>query len=208
MVVVSIYEDTVLKRGNEYNSIRDNLIFEHALGIGYYGRENSILVIPNTVTNTTGPTDLNGMTHLFYNEFSVGYDSLDKISRKLIKHLNDNNKITFPEKGIFGLNLLSDKTIEITPGNYSFSSIIPKSQRLKVKFSPSTGIEWYMNMMHITQFILGDFINNSRIIENKPQESKEYDAEFNIIKGIGEIKIDFYEDNKIIKSNKIKVISN
>lgn len=208
MVVVSTYEDKVVKRGIEYNSIRDNLIFEYALGIDYYGREKSVLVIPNNVKNPTGPTDLMGMTHLMFNKDSNGYDSLDAIIEKLINHLNVNNAIKYPDEGLFGKNLLSYNLKVITPGIYSFKATVPLLKKLKIKFSPDSNISWSFDVAHCTQFIFNDIFENSRIFMNKPYDGKEYDALFRINNSPGGITIDYYDgDNIINKKNNCTAIN-
>jgi len=209
MVVVSTFEDRTIKRGEEFNSIRDNLIFEHALGIGYFGRENSILVIPDYVKNTTGPTDLSGVTHLHFSENKEEYNSLEKITQKLIAHLIENNTIEYPESGLFGMNILSHSKMikEYSKGIFSFRAIVPKSRRLKLQLSIDTSVQWAMDFQHVTQFLIGEPINNSRLIENKPYDGKEYDALFRILGGSGVIKIEFYENKKIIHTQLIKVLN-
>ncbi|WP_284460861.1 nucleotide-binding protein, partial [Chryseobacterium sp.] len=54
-----------IKREN-YNVIRDNVIFELGLFIGKLGRENVFFVVPKDTENLHLPSDLNGINHGTY----------------------------------------------------------------------------------------------------------------------------------------------
>ena len=205
MIVISNYEDKLIKRGNEYSAIRDNLIFEYALGIGYFGRDNSVLLVPENIENTTGPTDLTGMNHLVYNLAAERYNSIDKVSEKLIRHLFECNIIQYPNTGPNGSNLLSKEVEFIVAGNYSFHAIIPNSKRLSIKIRQTQSASIGFSTSSIIGLILDtDVSDNCTVITNNPLVGKDVDARV-IVSGIGEITIEYYEGDSLIDKKLIKV---
>ena len=59
-------DDITTLRGNELNTIRDNVIFELGLFVGRLGRERSFIIIPRGGEDFHLPTDLLGMTPATY----------------------------------------------------------------------------------------------------------------------------------------------
>ncbi|MDE6947264.1 MAG: nucleotide-binding protein [Anaeroplasmataceae bacterium] len=60
-------DDKVLSRHKEEYSVRDNLLFELGLFIGYLGREKAFFITPRSV-DIKIPSDLFGITHLEYDD--------------------------------------------------------------------------------------------------------------------------------------------
>lgn len=59
-------DDKIVIRNEQFNSIRDNILFEFGLFVGRLGRENTFFIIPQNYKNVHLPSDLVGVTLLSY----------------------------------------------------------------------------------------------------------------------------------------------
>lgn len=59
-------DDKLIIRNEEFNSIRDNILFEFGLFVGRLGRENTFFIIPRNNGKIHLPSDLVGVTLLSY----------------------------------------------------------------------------------------------------------------------------------------------
>lgn len=67
--------DITISREQEYNSPRDNIIFELGMFIGELGRKRTFLIVPRGVRNFKMPSDLSGLTYLTYDENNESLES-------------------------------------------------------------------------------------------------------------------------------------
>jgi CAP12/Pycsar effector protein, TIR domain len=59
-------EDVVQIRGEEFTTVRDNVILELGMFIGKLGLERNFIVCPKDINNLHFPTDLSGITKAFF----------------------------------------------------------------------------------------------------------------------------------------------
>ena len=59
-------DDVTKLRGNDYVSVRDNVVFEVGMFIGSLGRLRTFLIVPKGISNLRIPTDLLGLTLLSF----------------------------------------------------------------------------------------------------------------------------------------------
>lgn len=205
IVVVSNFEDKIIKRDETLNAIRDNLVFEFALGIGYFGRENSILVLPNNNEPKAFPSDIIGMTFLFYDEKKDGLNSIENISKQLIWNLKEVNVIKYPESGHFGVNILHEDLNTICSGQYSFCARVPFSKKLQIHISSENGVSFGWNVTKKYGICTQPPDENGiQKVTNVPINGKVVDAEISIFNH-GTLKIEYFENCKIIKTREIEV---
>lgn len=207
IIVISNFEDKIIKRGKELNSIRDNLIFEFALGIGYFGRENSILVLPSNIKFTTFPSDILGMTFMYYDENSEGLNSLENVSQRIVLHLNEKNNIVYPKIGNFGVNVLNKENFELKAGEYSFCAVVPYSKKMEIKLLCMGDLEiaWPISKKYGIHYEMFDVINKTQNVTNVPIFGKEVDAQLSL-KNTGRLKIEYIENGIITDTRMINIL--
>lgn len=74
-------DDITKIRDHQFNSIRDNVVFEFGLFIGHLGKERTFFVVPrNSLNNFRMPSDLAGIVPLTYDARRLQHDSQGSIN--------------------------------------------------------------------------------------------------------------------------------
>lgn len=106
-------DDKTIIRGNEYSSVRDNVIFELGLFIGTLGLEKCFVLVPKSAEgNFRLPTDLLGMTVTAYDDSLE--DMTDAVTASCAKVKQSIRKLTTKNDG-------ADTLTEVPPSPQSQS---------------------------------------------------------------------------------------
>ena len=63
VIFVFTADDIVLMRGKKHNVVRDNVIFEMGLAMGFLGRDHVFYVVPRNIDQLHLPSDILGLMH-------------------------------------------------------------------------------------------------------------------------------------------------
>lgn len=130
---VFLPEDKLEIRGEEKTTVRDNVVFELGLFYGKLGRDRVSYIMPRGY-DLHLPSDLTGVTGGTFEypntNMQAGVGSYCEQIREQLRM----NKITFPEKGRFGSNMLGERILSINEKG-SFKANVPRGKELTIKIS-------------------------------------------------------------------------
>jgi len=119
------------------------------------------------------------------------------------------NVISFPLKGKYGDNILSDSISSYVQIRYSITAYLPKGTSLKITYGPASGSDWSTGTM-CDPYNVGWSISS----ENYPvchtlyaeSSSSLIDNAYIQLDGTGSYKFDFYENESLVPT-KTKIVS-
>lgn len=87
-IVIANPDDETIRRGSNYKTPRDNVIFEAGISAGALGRERTFILVPQGQPPTL-PTDLSGLTTLTYKDTdSTGKPNLRPACHQILEVIN------------------------------------------------------------------------------------------------------------------------
>lgn len=126
-------DDTVISRGDEFSTVRDNVLYEMGLFTGRLGMEKVFFLKPRSI-DVKIPSDLLGISAGSYDDKNTDLNSaIGPFITEIKKRIDEQFVIIFPDNGFWGKNILSDNNDKFNSGVQNcISSKAPKGVILHI----------------------------------------------------------------------------